>query len=303
MRSMGATDTVPPMVITKYRGREVTQEDVDFIQELIRDNPSSSRRALSKLLCEAWDWRQANGHLRDMVCRGLMLELHRAGHIKLPPVKRRPPNNIVARKPPESVAVDQSPITGPLREIQPLTIRQVRRLAEEMLFDALMEEHHYLKYTRPVGEHLKFLVTSGSRPIACFAFSSAPRHLGPRDRFIGWSQEARLANIRYLAYNTRFLILPWVQVPHLASHLLGRIARLLSKEWEAMYSHPVYYLETFVDPARFRGTCYRAANWIPLGLTQGRGKDAKTAVPNRSLKEVMGYPLTRRFREILSHVG
>jgi len=291
------------MVVTKYRGREVTQEDVAFIQVLIDQNPGTSRRALSKLLCEAWDWRQDNGHLRDMVCRGLMLNLHRADHIRLPPVKRRPPNNIVARKKPESVAVDQSPITGPLREIQPLAIRQVRRLAEERLFDALMEEHHYLKYTRPVGEHLKFLVMHGSRPIACLAFSSAPRHLGPRDRFIGWSKEDRLANIRYLAYNTRFLILPWVQVPHLASHLLGRMARTLSKEWEAMYSHPVHYLETFVDPARFRGTCYRAANWISLGLTQGLGKDAQTKDPNRSLKEVMGYPLTRRFREILSHVG
>ena len=291
------------MLITKYRGREVTQEDVVFIQALIDQNPSASRRALSKLLCEAWDWRQENGHLRDMVCRGLMLELHRSDQIKLPPVRCRPRNNIVARKEPESVAVDQSPITGPLREIQPLTIRQVRRLPEEKLFDALMQEHHYLNYTRPVGEHLKFLVISGSRPIACFAFSSAPRHLGPRDRFIGWSKEARLANIRYLAYNTRFLILPWVQVPHLASHLLGRMARTLSKEWEAMYSHPVHYLETFVDPGRFRGTCYRAANWIPLGLTQGLGKDAQTKDPNRSLKEVMAYPLTRRFRELLSYVG
>jgi len=291
------------MLITKYRGREVTQEDVVFIQALIDQNPSASRRALSKLLCEAWDWRQENGHLRDMVCRGLMLELHRSDHIQLPPVRCRPRNNIVARKEPESVAVDQSPITGPLREIQPLTIRQVRRLPEEKLFDALMQEHHYLNYTRPVGEHLKFLVISGSRPIACFAFSSAPRHLGPRDRFIGWSKEARLANIRYLAYNTRFLILPWVQVPHLASHLLGRMARTLSKEWEAMYSHPVHYLETFVDPERFRGTCYRAANWIPLGLTQGLGKDAQTKDPNRSLKEVMAYPLTRRFRELLSYVG
>jgi Druantia protein DruA len=291
------------MLIAKYRGREVTQEDVTVIQALIDRNPGASRRALSKLLCEAWDWRQENGHLRDMVCRGLMLKLHRSDHIKLPPVRCRPRNNIVARKKPESVAVDQSPITGLLSQVQPLTIRQVRRLPEERVFDALMQEHHYLSYTRPVGEHLKFLVTSGSRPIACFAFSSAPRHLGPRDRFIGWSKEARLANIRYLAYNTRFLILPWVQVPHLASHLLGRMARTLSKEWEAMYSHPVHYLETFVDPERFRGTCYRAANWIPLGLTQGLGKDAQTKDPNRSLKEVMAYPLTRRFREILSHVG
>ena len=153
--------------------------------------------------------------------------------------------------------------------------------------------------TQPVGEHLKYLVWAQGRPVACLAWSSAPRHLGSRDRFIGWNGEARRRNIRFIAYNSRFLILPWVVVPHLASHILSRIARQLSQDWEGLYQHPIYFLETFVDRERFRGTCYRAANWVVLGRTTGRGKDDHTNRPNRSLKEVLGYPLTPRFRELL----
>lgn len=143
------------------------------------------------------------------------------------------------------------------------------------------------------------MVWSDGRPIACLAWSSAPRHLGSRDRFLGWSSEARRRNLHFLAYNTRFPILPWVQVPHLASHLLGRMAKQLSEDWERFYQHPIYFLETFVDPERFRGTCYRAANWIVLGRTTGRGKDDQTNRVNRSIKEVLGYPLIPRFRELL----
>lgn len=166
-----------------------------------------------------------------------------------------------------------------------------------------MEHHHYLAYEQPVGEHLKYLAWAlhegQPRPIACLAWSSAPRHLGSRDLYIGWSAEARRRNIRFIAYNTRFLILPWVTVSHLASHLLGRMARLLSEDWERVYGHPIYFLETFVDPERFRGTCYRAANWVLLGHTTGRGKNDHTNRPNRSIKEVLGYPLHRRFRQLL----
>jgi len=159
--------------------------------------------------------------------------------------------------------------------------------------------HHYLGYEQPVGEHLKYVAWAQGRPIACLAWSSAPRHLGSRDRFLGWSAAARRRNLRFLAYNTRFLILPWVEVPHLASPLLGGMAKRLSQDWERLYQHPIYFVETFVDPTRFRGTCYRAANWIVLGRTTGRGKDDQTNRVNRSIKEVLGYPLTRRFRELL----
>jgi hypothetical protein len=277
----------------------VTEADVAFIRALIAEHPTASRWALSKLLCEAWHWVQPNGALRDMVCRGLMLELHRGGHIELPPLRRLNPNPLVARRKPPPVKVDITPLRGRLRGFRPLEFRQVRRTKEEATFNALIEEHHYLGYTQPVGEHLKFLVYSRDRLLACLAWSSAPRHLGPRDRFIGWSQEARRSNIRMIAYNPRFLILPWVEVPHLASHILGRMARMLPDEWQRVYGHGLAFLETFVDPTLYRGTCYRAANWVFLGRTTGRGKDDLTHKPNRPIKDVLGYPLSRRFREML----
>ena len=286
----------------RHRGRTVTENDIVFIRDLITRHGEASRRALSKLLCEAWNWRQTNGALRDMVCRGLMLELHRQGLIELPARRRRPPNNVVGRGAPRVVAVDSRPLRARLSVIQPLEIFQVRRTDRETLFRALIERHHYLGYTRPVGEHLKYIVYAGERPIACAAFSSAPRHLAPRDRFIGWGKEARRQNIHLLAYNTRFLILPWVEVPHLASHLLGRLQKRVSRDWEHLYGHPVHYLETFVDPGRFRGTCYLAANWKRLGLTTGRGKADQSKKPNRPKKEVLGYPLTKRFRQLLGCV-
>ncbi|HKE21664.1 MAG TPA: DUF4338 domain-containing protein [Bryobacteraceae bacterium] len=287
------------MATFRYRGREIRPEDILYIRALIEGHPADSRRKLSTRLCEAWDWRQSNGALRDMVCRGLLLMLERAGEITLPPVAYRRHNPLARRSRPEPVLVDQSPIEAKLKDIGPIGVGQVRRTGDEPLFNGLIEEHHYLSYEQPVGEHLKYLVWAQGRPIACLAWSSAPRHLGSRDRYIGWSAAARRRNIRFLAYNTRFLILPWVRVEHLASHILGRMAVQISADWQRMYGHPIYFLETFVDPERFRGTCYRAANWVVMGKTTGRGKQSNSYVPNRSIKEVLGYPLTRRFRELL----
>jgi hypothetical protein len=272
---------------------------VAFIRDLIAEHPSASRRRLSQILCRAWNWVQPNGALRDMVCRGLMLALHRGGHIQLPAIRQVSLNPLAQRRRPKPVVVDESPIRSTLQALEPITFRQVRRTKEEATFNGLIEAYHYLGYTQPVGEQLKYMVSSGDRLLACLAWSSAPRHLGPRDRFIGWSPDARKRNIRFLAYNLRFLILPWVQVPHLASHLLGRMAHLVPQDWERLYGHPVVFLETFVDPTRFAGTCYRAANWVLLGRTTGRGKNDQTGRPNRPLKEILGYPLSRRFRDVL----
>ena len=289
--------------LLSHRHRVISEGDVAFIRALIAEHPQASRRQLSQQLCTAWNWVQANGALRDMVCRGLMLKLHRAGLIELPPVRHRPPNPLAERSPPLRVGVDSQPLQVSLAELRPLELRQVRRTPDEALFNSLLEQYHYLGYTQPVGEQLKYLVLAHGRPVACLAWSSAPRHLGSRDRFIGWSVAARRQNIRLLAYNTRFLILPWVAVAHLASHLLGRLARVLSGDWERLYGHPIYFVETFVDRARFRGTCYRAANWICLGQTTGRGKDAPTWTPNRPVKEVLGYALTPDFRQRLCALG
>jgi hypothetical protein len=288
----------------RYRGRTVTTEEIDFIRRLIADHPGASRRRLSEKLCEAWQWKQANGAPRDMVCRGLLLMLHRLGQIELPGIRFWPPNPLARRERPQAMLIDTTPLNGALADIRPVSLQQVRKTADEPLFNSLMEQHHYLGYEQPVGEHLKYLVWADCegkpRPIACLAWSSAPRHLGSRDRYIGWSAEARRRNIRFIAYNTRFLILPWIRVPHLASHILGRVTSALPGDWERMYSHPVYFAETFIDPGRFRGTCYRAANWVLMGRTTGRGKASNSYVPNRSIKEIFGLALTRRFRQLLS---
>ncbi len=289
------------MVRFRHRGRDLSSADIVYIRELIAAHPEASRRALSRLLCEAWEWRQPNGSLRDMVCRSMLLLLDRAGQITLPPVSYVRHNPLASRQKPAPVRIDRSPIEMSLRELRPLELMQVRRTEEEALFNSLMEEHHYLGYEQPVGEHLKYLVSAKEgRPIACLAWSSAPRHIASRDYFIGWNAEARRRNIRFIAYNTRFLILPWVRVEHLASHSLGRMAAQISADWQRLYGHPIYYLETFVDPERFRGTCYFAANWKLLGQTTGRGKQSNSYVPNRSLKNVLGYPLTRHFRELMA---
>jgi hypothetical protein len=171
------------MTELKYRGKLVTAEDILSIRELIAAHPRFSRRRLTQKLCEAWQWKQTNGALRDMVCRGLLLMLHRAGHIELPAVKFEPHNPLLRRERPAPVPIDTTPIHGPLQELRPVEVQQVRRTQQEPLFNSLMEQYHYLNYEQPVGEHLKFLVWAQGRPIACLAWSSAPRHLGNRAEY------------------------------------------------------------------------------------------------------------------------
>ena len=286
-------------MVMRYRGRAVTDEEVVFIRQFIARNTGDSRWMLSRKLCRAWGWVQQNGALRDMVCRGLMLQLARAGEIELPPIRIRIVNPLVHRKKPVRVEIDQTPMEGKLSDLGPLEFCQVRRTAEESLFNSLIEEHHYLGYCQPVGEQLKYIVYAKDRPIACLAWSSAPRHIGDRDRFIGWTKQMREKNLSLIACNTRFLILPWVKVSCLASHILGKMVKILSKDWETLYHHPLYYLETFIDQERFHGTCYRAANWLTIGRTTGRGKNDQTGKANRSLKDVLGYPLSKAFRDQL----
>ena len=282
-----------------YRGRTVTDADVAFIRQLIADHATSSRRALSRQLCEAWNWVQPNGEPCDVICRGLLLVLHRSGRIELPPARWLPSQPAARRRSPRPVEIDQTPLHANLGSVGPLRFEQVRRTPAEPLFNSLIHQHHYLGYAQPVGEHLKYLVYSGDRVVAAFAWSSAPHGLSCRDQFIGWSREARRKNRHLLAYNTRFLVPPWVRVPHLASHVLGRMARQLSQDWQRIYHHPIYFLETFVDLARHPGSCYRAANWIVLGQTSGRGHRCPDRQPTRPVKRVLGYPVIKQFRERL----
>ena len=287
-------------VLLSFRGREICSAEVEFLRRLMAENPGLSRYRLSVQVCAAWNWVQPNGHPRDMVCRSLMLRLHRAGLIQLPEPKRKLVNNAILHRRVRAVpAVDQTPITGTLAALGALEIRQVRRTEGEALFGQLLKQHHYLGYSRPVGEHLKYLVLAGERPVACLGWSSAPLKLNLRDEFVGAPKEAYRHNLHQIAYNSRYLILPWVKVPHLASHLLARIARRISADWQDLYHHPVQLLESFVDTERFRGTCYRAANWKLLGRSVGRGTKSKHEDPETSIKELWVYPLRKDFRQRL----
>lgn len=280
-----------------YRGRTITAEDVVFIRELIAAYPQDNRCALSRRVCRAWGWRQPNGELKDMICRGLMLRLHRAGEIALPQPKRSGPNPFVERCAPAPVEVDTTPIHTTVKELAPrIVLKQVRRTPLEKVFNSLIEQYHYLGYTQPVGEHVKYIAFADTRPIGCLAFSSVAFGLKVRDDFIGWGPEIRDRNRHLLAYNTRFLLLPWVEAKFLASHLLAKCARQIAGDWEILYRHPIYWLETFVDTARFKGTCYKAANWHYLGKTKGRGKYNKTHRQLTSIKAIYGLPLDSAFR-------
>ena len=264
-------------VILKYRKRVIRNKELIEIRALIQEHPDASRRRLSALLCELWDWRQENGILKDMVCRSLMLILHRAGHIQLPEVKRIMRNPIVERHKPKELeeTFDRSVITSSTKEISgSIEMKQVRKTDLESTFNSLIQSHHYLGYTNPVGEHLKYLFLLKDRPIACALWTSSALKIKPRDEYLGWSPVARDANVRMIAYNSRFLVLPWVNVKYLASHLLGRMSRQISEDWVSLYHHPIHLLETYIDPERFKGSCYRAANWQMVGLTKVRGFEA-----------------------------
>ena len=288
--------------IFTYRKRTIDTNDVNFLRQIIADNPDESRRALSKRVCRQWNWTQPNTILKDGICRGLMLKLHREGHITLPPRKKAFSGGRQAkRKKAERLDIDQTPVISTVKQLQPIEFLLAGKTKHEKLFNSLIEQHHYLGYTQPVGEHLKYLVFAANRPIACFVFSSAPYSILHRDRFIGWSSDALEKHRHLLAYNSRFLLLPWVEVPHPASHLPGRCAKCISADWQTQYNHPVFRLETFVDTERFKGTCYKAANRIFPGNTSGRGKYNKTQKQLTSIKAMYGLPLVRDFRERLCH--
>ena len=248
-----------------------------------------------------WRWRAANGQLKDMACRTFLLKLERRGYLILPPCLYS------YRKAPRKtsfpyVSHKTSPITGPLDHLLPLRIKVVQDKDLLVLFKCLLSSYHYLKFKRTVGENIKYLIfDKKDSPLACLLFGSAVWKTLPRDRFIGWNEKVRRANLHLITNNMRFLILPWVKVLHLASHLLGKVARRISSDWVKKYQHPIYLLETFVEKERFRGTSYQAANWIYVGQTKGRSRQDRSHTLKVPIKDIYLYPLTKRFREILSY--
>ena len=283
------------------QGRELSAGDIGQIQGLLAEHPGWGRTRLSEELCRRWDWRNARGRIKDMAARTLLLKLERAGHLRLPQRRRKSTNGLRNRNAP-LVAHATAPICCALRELRPLAVSIVEPGSEDLrLFNCLLSGYHYLGHRNTVGENLRYLVRDRmDRPVACALFGSAAWKCAARDAWIGWDRATREANLGLLTNNTRFLVLPWVAVPHLASHMLAGFARRIRADWQTKYGHPVHALETFVDRDRFRGACYQAANWVRLGPTQGRTRNDRERSIRTSVKDVYLYPLIKDFRNALS---
>lgn len=282
------------------QGREVTEADLDVIRRWIQDHPTSHRTQLSRELCRLWNWRDQQGRLKDMACRTMLLKLHRRGLISLPAARRPGFNH---RRGQRSVDILHTcePIQTDLASLRPIRLINVRQdKTHAPLFGCLLSRYHYLGYRTDVGECMKYLAFDRhERPLSCLLFGAAAWKARARDAWIGWDAPTRTRNLPAVTNNTRFLILPWVQAPHLASHLLGRVLRQLAADWLTVYQHPVHLVETFVDRSRFRGACYQAANWVYVGATTGRTRQDRTHAIQTPLKDHYVYPLCPDFRQRL----
>ena len=269
------------------QGRTVRPEDVALIRDWLQAHPDSNRTRLSRELCVAWNWRNGTGRLKDMAARSLLLKLEARGQIQLPPRRTASVNGLRNRHP-VPIDHDPSPMEGPLQSLRPVQVHPVTENSSEgRLFQFLLQRYHYLGHRNCVGENLKYLARDRQgRPLACLLFGSAAWKAAARDQWIGWSAEQRCRNLSRVTNNTRFLILRSVQVPHLASHLLGQVTARLSADWQQKYGHPIYLVESFVEQPRFAGTCYRAAGWLPVGLTTGRTRNDDGLKPRTASKVI-----------------
>ena len=279
------------------QGRRLSAADLAQIQTLLAENPSWHRTLLARELCAQWGWYNGTGRLNDMACRTLLLKLPTRGWIQLPP-RQGPSVNDRRNRRPAQIDYDERPLRSPLASLRPLHVDVVSSGSPEAaLCQGLLQRYHYLGQRNGVGENLKYLVRERQgRPVACLLFGSAAWRCQPRDAFIGWTSTERQRRLSLVTHNTRFLILPWVQTPHLASHLVSLITRRLSRDWQAKYGHPIHLVETFVERERFAGTCYRAAGWVSVGATTGRGRNAPSLAPQGPVKEVYLRPLRADFR-------
>ncbi|MFU8778939.1 MAG: Druantia anti-phage system protein DruA [Roseovarius sp.] len=282
------------------QGREITSDEIGLIRGLMAEHPDWGRTRLSEELCRCWNWRNARGRIKDMAARTLLLKLERRGFIELP-ARQRPSSNQFRNRRVAVVKPSDEPIRGRLSDLRPLSASLVAPRSEDLrLFNGLLAHEHYLGHRNTVGENLRYLIRDRQgRPVACVLFGSAAWKCADRDAFIGWDCPTRERNLQGLTNNTRFLIPGWVQVPHLASHVLGLISRRIRADWQAKYGHPVHALETFVDRSRFCGTCYQAANWLRLGATQGRTRNDRERRIQAPVKDVYLYPLVTEFQREL----
>ena len=288
------------------QGREVSDADIAYIRGLIEGHRDWHRQRISQVLAEQWGWRNSSGRLKDMAARSLLLKMEQRGLIVLPERRRKSAKRKSVLE--SDFLEDLLPppvIIEALRDVQPLSVEVVAaRTATYSLFSRYLARHHYLGFRGTVGESMGYLVRDRQgRDLACMLFGAAAWKTMPRDAWIGWDAATRARNLSLVTNNTRFLILPWVRVPHLASHLLGIISRRLPGDWQARYGHPIHLLETFVEKQRFRGTCYRAANWTCVGQTKGRSRQDRYTQMSVPIKDVYVYALTPGFRKELCRAG
>jgi hypothetical protein len=283
------------------QGRQLETSDILRIRQLMGENPGWSRRRLSEMIAQEWDWRNGSGRFKDMAARMLLLKLESRGLIELPPRRRKPSNRMAGGRVSRQ-DWDMASVTGTLRQLGPLTIQEISgNAAERQRMAAALTEFHYLGYRGTVGENIQYAVTDAAgRLLACLLFGAPAWKCRARDEFIGWSTAQRQRRLSCITNNARFLILPFVRVPHLASWILGQTIRRLSQDWQWKYGHPILLVETFVERDRFAGTSYKAANWIRLGSTAGRSRQDRSHTLQVPVKDVYVYPLHHRFREELS---
>ncbi len=282
----------------RYCGRIFTVEEIEKIRDLISSNPQHHRAQLSRLLCDELEWLRPDGRPKDMSCRVAMLRMEKDGLITLPPPLK---GNGNGRNRPRLTAASepQQPITGSVGSLGQLSLRPVETSLESSLWNELIERYHYLGYKPLPGAQLRYLVFSGDDLLAALGFGAAAWKVAPRDQFIGWTAEQRERNLHLIVNNARFLILPWITLRNLASRLLAMVAKQLPQDWHARYGFRPVLLETFVEQKRFSGTCYRAANWINVGQTQGRGKLDRYNLYALPVKRIFLYPLHKQFRRNL----
>ena len=282
------------------QGRSLYPKDLELIRQLITLHPSWSRRKLSRQLCTQWDWNNAKGQMKDMACRTMLLKLEKLGHIVLPARRQIPVNRMLQKDIPQ-LPHDTTPIVCPLKEIQLLDAVNIWQTpGYDDLFSSLMKQYHYLGYRGVVGENMKYIVIDrNKRIVACILFGSSAWRVESRDTYIGWDNRTRQQKLMFTTNNMRFLILPWVRIDNLASHILGLISRRINHDWQARYGHSIFLLETFVERDRFAGTCYKAANWICVGRTKGRTRNDRHTRIKAPVKDVYLYPLHPDFQKKL----
>jgi hypothetical protein len=282
----------------KMQGRFVTEAEINEVRMLLQKHPLWNRSRLSRELCGRWKWRRPDGQIKDMACRELLRKLESRTLIKLPPRQRPGPGRLPAIEP---IEVDQRPISCRLSDIKPVKIVNASNCADyEKVFNYLVKQYHYLSYGRPVGQNMKYMILGrNERFLGCLLFGAAAWKTEARDRWIGWPTDVRERNLGLICNNTRFLILDWVKVPHLASHAFGACLRRLPRDWRHRYGTDIAMVETFVDTMRYAGTCYKAANWFKIGQTKGRSRQDRDRKLKVSVKDVFVYPLRSDFRQLL----